>query len=157
MEFLDINLTKDSRFLLHAQTLLLVDLKKTILYSGFKNPYKKNPPNMITRVSSWIAFCSSEKREWKTRQKLESEKTQVYARKPRQKMPFKNSISFLARKSKKNFRVAPVSKSSVCLTLEAIFSHVDHKNFLNTVDLIFCSSLTRMLNNEWNMHYAIMR
>ncbi len=34
-----------------------------------------------------------EKRGLKTRQKLESEKTQAYAQKPRLKLPFKNFIS----------------------------------------------------------------
>ncbi len=43
MEFLDINLTEDSSLLLHAihSSFYLADLKKNILFSGFKNPYKK--------------------------------------------------------------------------------------------------------------------
>jgi hypothetical protein len=43
MEFLYINLTKDSSLLLHvtySQFLLLVEKSK--LFSGFKNPYKKS-------------------------------------------------------------------------------------------------------------------
>ncbi len=43
MEFLDINLTKDSSHLLrdiHSSFYWLI-LKKTTLYSGFNNPYKK--------------------------------------------------------------------------------------------------------------------
>ncbi len=46
MDFLDINLTKDSSLLLHAIHSLSTDgfLKKTSLYSGFKNTYK-NPRN----------------------------------------------------------------------------------------------------------------
>jgi hypothetical protein len=39
------------------------------------------------------SFRRTEKRGLKTRQKLESEKTRVYAQKPRLKPPFKNSIS----------------------------------------------------------------
>ncbi len=43
MEFLDINLTKDSRILLYAihSPFYRCILKKTILFSGFKNHYKK--------------------------------------------------------------------------------------------------------------------
>jgi hypothetical protein len=43
MEFLDINLTKDSNLLLHAihSAFYWRILKKTILFSGFQNPYKK--------------------------------------------------------------------------------------------------------------------
>jgi hypothetical protein len=43
MDFLDINLTKDSSLLLHAIHSLSTGgfLKKTRLYSGFKNTYKK--------------------------------------------------------------------------------------------------------------------
>jgi hypothetical protein len=43
MEFLDINLAKDSSLLLHAIHSLFYwqILQKTILYYGFKNPYKK--------------------------------------------------------------------------------------------------------------------
>ncbi len=44
MEFLDINLKKKTRvFLLHAIHSLFYwrILEKTILFSGFKNPYKK--------------------------------------------------------------------------------------------------------------------
>ncbi len=35
--------------------------KKTILYSGFNNPYKTSLETRKTRVSSWIAFCTTEK------------------------------------------------------------------------------------------------
>ncbi len=43
MELLDINVTKDSRFLLHAihSPFYWRILKKTILFSGFKNSHKK--------------------------------------------------------------------------------------------------------------------
>jgi hypothetical protein len=40
-----------------------------------------------------ISFCGTEKREEKTRQKLESEENHVHAQKPRLKLPFKNTIS----------------------------------------------------------------
>ncbi len=44
MEFLDINVTKDSRLLLYAihSPFYLRILQETIFYSGFKNPYKKS-------------------------------------------------------------------------------------------------------------------
>jgi hypothetical protein len=48
MEFLDIILKEDSSLLLHAfqfsQSFLLADFKEnnTVLFSGFKNPYKKS-------------------------------------------------------------------------------------------------------------------
>jgi hypothetical protein len=43
MEFLDINPTKDWSHLLHAidSPFYCLILKKTILFSGFKNPYEK--------------------------------------------------------------------------------------------------------------------
>jgi hypothetical protein len=43
MEFLDINITKDLSLLLHSvlSPLYWRILKKTILFSGNKNPYKK--------------------------------------------------------------------------------------------------------------------
>jgi hypothetical protein len=51
MEFLDISLTKDSSLLLHAihSPFYWRILKNTILFSGFKNPYKKSQ-NKKTRV-----------------------------------------------------------------------------------------------------------
>ncbi len=44
MEFLDINLTKDSILLLHDihSSFYWRILKKNILFCGFKNPYKKS-------------------------------------------------------------------------------------------------------------------
>ncbi len=44
MEFVDISLTKDSSLLLHAihSPFYWRILKKTILNSGFNNPYKKS-------------------------------------------------------------------------------------------------------------------
>jgi hypothetical protein len=58
MEFLDINLTKDSNLLLHAIHSLSTGrfLKKFRLYSGFKNTYKKST-NQETQVYLCIAFC----------------------------------------------------------------------------------------------------
>jgi hypothetical protein len=51
MEFLEINFTKDASLLLrciHSPFCWRI-WKKTILYSGFNNPYKKNPRNKKTR------------------------------------------------------------------------------------------------------------
>jgi hypothetical protein len=44
MEFLNINSTKESSLVLHAihSPFYWRIIKKTRLYSGFKNPYKKN-------------------------------------------------------------------------------------------------------------------
>jgi hypothetical protein len=42
MEFLDISVTKDSIALCYSQSLPLANFKKAILYSGFKNSYKKS-------------------------------------------------------------------------------------------------------------------
>ncbi len=57
MEFLDINPTKGSSLLLYtlcySQSLLLADFKetkKTILFSGFKNPYKKSAKQEKTGI-----------------------------------------------------------------------------------------------------------
>ncbi len=84
MEFLDISLTKDSSLLLYAIHIPAYwwIFKKTILLSGFKNTYKKNPRNKKTLVFSWKAFCRIED-------------TRVYAQKTRLKMVLKNSISVL--------------------------------------------------------------
>jgi hypothetical protein len=40
----------------------------------------------LDSIHEYIAFCRTEKLGQKTRQKLESENTQVYAKKPRLKM-----------------------------------------------------------------------
>ncbi len=69
MEFLNIDLTKDSSRLLHAihSAFYLQILKKTILFSGFKNPYEKirawedsslcqqtSTKNVISRIPSQV-------------------------------------------------------------------------------------------------------
>ncbi len=63
MEFLDINFKKDSSHLLHAihSSFYWRILKKTKLFFGFKNTYKKNPWSKKTWVYSWIPFCRTEK------------------------------------------------------------------------------------------------
>ncbi len=89
MEFLDItqfDKRLESFASCYSQSLLLADLKKS---------YKTLSRNKETRVLSWIEFCIKEKWGQKTRQTLESEKTQVYAQKPRLQSLFKNSISGL--------------------------------------------------------------
>ncbi len=74
MEFLDYILTKDSSFSLYTinRPFFWRILKKIILYSGFNNPYKKSAKQENSSLSE----------KW---QKLESEKTQVFAQKPRLK------------------------------------------------------------------------
>jgi hypothetical protein len=80
MEFLDMNLTKDLSLLLSAIHSLFDwrILQKTILYYGFKTPYQNKKIKKIRET-----------------RKLEPEKTQVYAQKPRLKLSFKNSTSGL--------------------------------------------------------------
>ncbi len=95
MNFSDINLTRLESVAPCYSTVPSTGVFKEKLYSGFKNTYK-NPRNKETRVYSWVTFCGKEKWGQKTRQKPESEKTQVYAQKPRLKMLFKNSISGLS-------------------------------------------------------------
>jgi len=87
MEFLDINLTKDSSLLLHAidSPFYRRILKKTILSSVLKNTRK-------TRKLGYIHEYHSVERKNYGR-KLESEKIQVYAQKPLTTMLIKNSIS----------------------------------------------------------------
>jgi hypothetical protein len=82
MEFWDINLTKDSSLLLHAihRPFLI------ILFFVLKQTLQK--------------ICETTK--------LESEKTQVYAKKPRLQMPLKNSISEL--RVPRKFKFATGSK-----------------------------------------------
>ncbi len=55
IEFLGINLTYVILSLLHSRI-----LKKTLLFSSFKNPYKKLRKKK-TQVYSWTAFCRTEK------------------------------------------------------------------------------------------------
>ncbi len=96
MEFLDINLTKKSESFnpCCTKSLLLADFfKETILFSGFKTPYKKSGKQEI-KVYSDQHFVE-QKMKVENQTKLESEKTRVYAQKPRLKMPFKDSISML--------------------------------------------------------------
>jgi hypothetical protein len=113
MEFWDIKMTKDSSLLLH---LLPADFyRKPYPYSVSKNP-NKNPRNKKSRVSSWIAFCRTEKGGEKTRQKLESEKARVYAQKPR----LKTNSRIPSLKAGKNFIY---SISSVKYSSEISLNH----------------------------------
>jgi hypothetical protein len=50
MEFLDIELAKDSSLLLHAIP------RKTILFSGFKNPYKICETTKLDSIKMNIVF-----------------------------------------------------------------------------------------------------
>ncbi len=88
--------------------------KETRLCSGFKNTYKK-PRNKKTRVYSWIAPCRPGKNEGRNSGKnssLQSEKTRVYAQKPRLKMLFKNFISGKVGNVFNIFRYQNISKKS---------------------------------------------
>jgi hypothetical protein len=68
--------------------------KKTILFSGFKNPYKKISETRKSESIQEQHFVAW-KIEGRIRKELESEKNRVYAEKPRLKMLIKNSISGL--------------------------------------------------------------
>jgi hypothetical protein len=89
IEFLDINLTKDSSLLLHAIHSFSTGgfLKKTRFYYGFAN--KKI---FETRKLESIRQQNFVERKNEDRK---PEKTRVYAQKPRLKTVFKNSISDL--------------------------------------------------------------
>jgi hypothetical protein len=94
MEFLDFNVTKDSSFLLYASWSLFYwrVMKKTILFSGFKNSLKKICET--SKLESIHEKHSVErKNEGRKPDKTRVEKTLVYAQKSRLKMPFKNSMS----------------------------------------------------------------
>ncbi len=94
MEFLGINLTKGSSLLLHAvhSSLYWQILKKPILFSGLKNPYKKIRETRKLESIREYHFVERKMRV-ENQKKLESEKTRVYAQKPRLEMPFKNCNS----------------------------------------------------------------
>ncbi len=83
MEFLDINLTKGSSLLLHPihRPFYWRILKKTILYSGFKNTYKKS-----AKQENSSLFMNSILKNGKMR--VENSiliRPRVYAQKPRLK------------------------------------------------------------------------
>ncbi len=88
MEFMDIHLMKDSSILLHAihSPFYWRIVKKTILFFGFKNTYKK-----YAKQENANLFMKGILKNGKI-QNLESKKTRVYAQKPRLKMLIKNSI-----------------------------------------------------------------
>jgi hypothetical protein len=78
MEFLDINLTKESSLLLHAcsQSRQKADLKITILFSGFKNHYKNiRETRKIESIHEYVNFVEWKNEGRKIGQKLEYEKT----------------------------------------------------------------------------------
>ncbi len=91
MEFLDIGVTKDSISLCYSQSLPLADFKKSLLFSGFKNPCKKIREKR--ELSLWLAFFDSRKPDQMSC--LRRLEFMPRRQKPRLKMPFKNSISSL--------------------------------------------------------------
>ncbi len=97
MEFLDINLTKNSSIAqCYSQSILLAVftiLQKTILCSDFKI-HTKNLCKKENLSLFLIAFCWTENNtRVENQKKLEYENARVYAQKPWLKMPFQNSIS----------------------------------------------------------------
>jgi hypothetical protein len=77
MEFFDVNLTKDLSLLLHA----------------IHSPFCRRILETRKLESTHKYNFAEGKMKIDNQTKLESEKTQVYAKKPRLKMAFKNSIS----------------------------------------------------------------
>ncbi len=77
MVFLDINLKKDSSLLLNAihSPFYWRILKKTILFFGFINPYKKFRKTGKVGSIHEKHFVEQKNEGYKTRQRLESEKT----------------------------------------------------------------------------------
>ncbi len=96
MEFLDIGLS----LLLHAPHNFSTGgiLKKTALYSGLKNRYKKSVKSIFVE----------RKYEGRKPDKTRVWEDSVYAQKPRQKMPSKNSISLLVTVGFLNFFPEPL-------------------------------------------------
>jgi hypothetical protein len=96
MDFLDTNLTKSSSLLLHA---IRSPLYCTVRFQ--RKPYSFLVFKILTKKSAkqensslfMNIILKNEKMRVENRKKLESENTRVYAQKPRQKMPLKNSIS----------------------------------------------------------------
>ncbi len=93
-----INFTKGSSLLLCAMRttqslkLYLQIFKKTILFSGFKNPYKKSAKQEDSSLFM-NSILKNEEMRAENQTKIESEKTSVYAQKPRLNILSKNSIS----------------------------------------------------------------
>jgi hypothetical protein len=96
MEFLDNKFDKrvESFAPCYAQSLKLYlrILKKTILFSGFKNPYQKSAKQEDSSLFM-NSILKNEEMRAENQTKVETEKTQVYAQEPRLKIPVKNTIS----------------------------------------------------------------
>ncbi len=126
-------------------------LTKIIIYSGFKNSYKKNPRNKKTGVYSWIAFCRTEKRGRKPDKSSSLRRLEFMSRtqKPWLKMAFKNSISAVYTKEFSKGRlksffvvVILISFLDVLLTclLSAFFINVQKRpetNFWSSINIIY--------------------
>jgi hypothetical protein len=118
-------------------------LEKTILFSGFKKFLQKFSN---TRVYSWIAFCRTEIRELKTVQKLESEKTLVYAQKStknvdRPKIFFKNSVSgkgFLSRYSRFSILDCMYSSRTSYKDWIVMYLHASKRSYNTFLPVLSC-------------------
>ncbi len=79
----------------HSQSPQQADLKITILFSGFKNPYKKicETRKLKSWIQEYVTFCRTQKWWKKTGQKSNLRRLEFKPmQKPRLKMLFKNSI-----------------------------------------------------------------
>jgi hypothetical protein len=89
MEFLGISFTKDSSLLLHAihSHFYWQVLKKTMLFSGFKNPFKK------IRETRKLDFVEGTNEGRKPDKNLRLIRREFMPRNLNEKLPLKNSIS----------------------------------------------------------------
>ncbi len=77
MEFLDINLTKDSCLLLAIHSPFMLSRFYSTPYSSLKIHTKKSVKQENSSIS-WIAICRTEKGVENQTKTIESEKTQVH-------------------------------------------------------------------------------
>ncbi len=123
---------KNSSLLLHAiPSLFYWGASQGLTLRWFYNSVQK-------KGYSWISFWRTEKQGEKTRQKLESGENQVYAQKPRLKLPFKNQSWALAHFFEVRYQLPtqffPLDRWRSCV------------HFLN---FPFRSSLKRSSLNQW--------
>jgi hypothetical protein len=91
MKFLDINLTKDSSLLLHAiHSPFYWRIKKKPYFSLVLKILQNNPRNLMLFMNS---ILKKGKMRVENHAKLQSDKTRIYAQKPRPKMLFKNFVT----------------------------------------------------------------
>ncbi len=127
-------------------TRLFCSLLFTVSTTGgsYRKPYSTLVLKLCTKkVYSWISFCGTEKREEKTRQKLEPEEDHVHAQKPRLKLPFKNTISVETKGYKARTGTTLVSTRTEILPLVSS-RHCCHRNWRFEVSKKYQNSYLQM-------------